>query len=96
MRISQLLAILALLPATAFAGPVDVNSADAESLARELTGIGPAKAEAIIAFREANGAFQTPEDLLRVQGIGPSTLESIREDLRFSAEEMESDADPGR
>lgn len=96
MRISQLLAILALLPAAAFAGPVDVNSADAESLARELTGIGPAKAEAIIAFREANGAFQAPEDLLRVQGIGPSTLDSIREDLRFSAEEMESDADPGR
>ncbi|MEJ2516343.1 MAG: helix-hairpin-helix domain-containing protein [Gammaproteobacteria bacterium] len=95
MRVSHLLSVLALLPAGALAGPVDVNSADADSLARELTGIGPAKAEAIVAFREANGEFQVPEDLLRVQGIGPSTLESIRDDLRFSEETAAASGGPG-
>jgi len=83
MRIPQLLAALALSPMAAFAGPVDVNSADAQTLARELTGVGPAKAQAIVEYREANGPFSSPEDLLDVQGIGTRTLEDIREDLRF-------------
>lgn len=83
MRIPQLLAALALSPMAAFAGPVDVNSADAQTLARELTGVGPAKAQAIVEYREANGPFSSPEDLLDVQGIGTRTLEDIREDLLF-------------
>ena len=83
MRISHLLAALALAPLAAFAGPVDVNSADADALATELKGVGPAKAQAIVEYRESNGPYETPEDLLGVQGIGPKTLEDIREDLRF-------------
>jgi len=83
MHISHLLAFLALAPLAAFAGPVDVNSADADTLARELRGVGPAKAQAIVEYRESNGPFETPEDLLGVQGIGSRTLEDIREDLRF-------------
>ena len=83
MRISKLLAVLALAPVAAFAGPVDVNSADADTLARELRGVGPAKARAIVEYRESHGSFEKPEDLLGVQGIGSRTLEDIREDLRF-------------
>lgn len=74
-----LLATLALLPVIAWAGPVDINTADAATLARELKGIGPARAEAIVAWREANGPFRSPEDLVLVQGIGERVLEDNRD-----------------
>ena len=80
----QLLAALALLPVVAWAGPVDLNSADAATLARELRGVGPAKAEAIVAWREANGPFSNPEDIVLVQGIGERVLEDNRELLSVS------------
>jgi competence protein ComEA len=77
--------ILSLLPAAvALAGPVNLNSADAATLARELDGIGPAKAQAIVDYRQKNGPFKTPEDLLKVQGIGERVLEQNRANLRFS------------
>jgi competence protein ComEA len=73
------LAALALLPVLALAGgPVDLNSADAATLARELKGVGPARAEAIVAWREANGPFKSPEDIVLVQGIGERVLEDNR------------------
>ena len=85
MRIArQLLAILALVPVIAWAGPVDLNTADAATLARELKGIGPARAEAIVAWREANGPFRSPEELVRVQGIGDRVLEENRESIIVS------------
>jgi competence protein ComEA len=55
---------------SAAAGPVNINTADAATLANELTGIGPALAEAIVADRKANGNFATPEALTRVKGVG--------------------------
>lgn len=91
IRIAKtLLATLALLPLLAWAGPVDINTADAATLARELKGIGPARAEAIVAWREANGPFRSPEDLVLVQGIGERVLEDNRELLTVgTAEEAE-------
>lgn len=80
-----LLATLALLPVMAWAGPVDINSADAATLARELKGVGPARAEAIVAWREANGPFRAPEDLVLVQGIGERVLEDNRDLLTVGA-----------
>ena len=80
----QLLAALALLPVLAWAGPVDLNTADAATLARELKGIGPARAEAIVAWREAHGPFKSPEDLVKVQGIGERVLEDNRTLLTVS------------
>jgi competence protein ComEA len=74
----QFMAALALLPVLAWAGPVDINTADAATLARALKGIGPARAEAIVAWREANGPFKTAEDLVLVQGIGERVLEDNR------------------
>ena len=76
--------IATLLPASAWAGPVNVNTADATTLAQELDGIGPARAQAIVEYRQKNGAFRTPEDLLKVQGIGERVLEQNRANLRFS------------
>lgn len=66
-----------------FAGPVNVNTADAAALSANLKGVGPAKAEAIIAYRTANGPFQKPEDLLKVKGIGQKTLDANRDAIRL-------------
>jgi competence protein ComEA len=59
----------------AAAGPVNINTADAAKLAAELTGVGPALADAIVADRQANGSFATPEALMRVKGIGVRIVE---------------------
>lgn len=88
IRIARnLCAALALMPMLAWAGPVDLNSADAETLARELKGIGPARAAAIVAWRDANGPFQAPEDIVLVQGIGERVLEDNRDNIIVSAPE---------
>jgi len=77
--------ILSLLPAgAALAGPVNLNSADAATLARELDGIGPAKAQAIVEFRQQNGPFKSAEDLLKVDGIGERVLEQNRGNIRLN------------
>ncbi|MCU0755144.1 MAG: ComEA family DNA-binding protein [Xanthomonadales bacterium] len=57
---------------------IDINTADAPTLARALNGVGPAKAEAIIAYREAHGPFQHVDELARVKGIGPATIDLNR------------------
>lgn len=54
---------------------VNVNEADAAALAAALTGVGQARAEAIISYREANGPFKSVHELLQVPGIGPATVE---------------------
>jgi competence protein ComEA len=74
--------VASLLPAVVWAGPVNVNTADASTLARELEGIGPAKAQAIVEYRQQNGPFRAPEDLLKVQGIGERVLEQNRGNIR--------------
>jgi competence protein ComEA len=58
---------------------VDLNTADAVTLARVLNGVGPAKAEAIIAFRDANGPFQHIDELAKVKGIGLRTIDLNRD-----------------
>ena len=83
-------AMVALAPCLLFAGPVNVNEADAETIARELDGIGPAKARAIVEYRESNGPFETVEDLLKVKGIGEKVLESNRKDILLKGEKGDS------
>lgn len=63
---------------------VDINRADAEALASGLVGVGPSKAEAIVADRQANGPFQSVDDLARVQGIGVKTVELNRERITLT------------
>lgn len=77
MRIwKHLLPLLACTyPLMLLAGPVNVNTADADTIAAALNGIGPAKAQAIIEYREKHGPFKTPEDLSLVKGIGDRTVE---------------------
>ncbi|MEX2494932.1 MAG: helix-hairpin-helix domain-containing protein [Woeseia sp.] len=64
-----------------FAGPVDVNSADAATLAAELQGVGMAKAAAIVEHRETYGPFSTADDLILVKGIGERTVEINRNNI---------------
>ena len=71
---------LALTALPAFAGEtgtVNVNSAGVEQLAL-LPRIGPAVAQRIVDYREANGAFKALEDLMLVRGIGEKTFELIK------------------
>ncbi|MCX7120405.1 MAG: helix-hairpin-helix domain-containing protein [Gammaproteobacteria bacterium] len=53
--------------------PVDINHADITQLT-SLKGVGPAKANAIIAYRTKNGLFKTTADLTKVKGIKAKTL----------------------
>lgn len=65
----------------ALAGPVNVNTADAETLSAELKGVGITKAIAIVEYREANGPFKSAEDLAKVKGIGARTVELNKENI---------------
>jgi competence protein ComEA len=82
---AALVAVMLLAPA-AIAGPVNVNTADAKTLARELDGVGMAKAEAIVSYRQKNGPFKSAEDLARVKGLGKKTIEQNKSNLRFDTE----------
>lgn len=72
-----------LLAPMAIAGPVDVNTADAKTLARELKGVGAAKAEAIVSYREKNGPFKSADDLAKVKGIGKKLVDQNKPNLKF-------------
>lgn len=74
--------IAALMPALVWAGPVDINSADAATIAKELQGIGLSRAQAIVAYREKNGAFRSADELRKIKGIGARTLERNRPNIR--------------
>ncbi len=79
-----LLASLAFsLPALA-ATPVNINTADAATIAEALDGVGMAKARAIVDYREAHGRFEEVADLANVKGIGQATLEHNRDAIRLS------------
>lgn len=65
------------------AGPVNINTADAATLAAELTGVGPALAQAIVYDREQNGRFDSADALARVKGIGPRIVEQNRENIQL-------------
>jgi competence protein ComEA len=67
-----------LLPVLALAGPVNVNTADAETLSEALQGVGPNKARAIVEYRQKHGPFRSPDDLSLVKGIGERTVELNR------------------
>jgi competence protein ComEA len=63
------------------AEPVDINQADAQSLAENIVGVGPVLAGAIVTYRHEYGAFHTVDELLQVPGIGPKVLEKNEETL---------------
>lgn len=86
MNISKqlLILLLACAPLCSLAGPVDVNTADAETISAELKGIGLNKAKAIVEYRSKHGPFKSADDLSLVKGIGEATVERIKADVRVT------------
>jgi competence protein ComEA len=75
---AALVGTLMLSPLSFAAEPVDINKATAAEIATSLNGVGPSKAEAIVAYREANGPFVSVDQLTDVKGIGAATVEKNR------------------
>lgn len=86
MRFLTTIAAIALLslPMLAFAGQVNINTADAETIAAELNGVGLSKAKAIVEYRTKHGPFRSVDDLSLVKGIGERTVDKNRSDIQVS------------
>jgi competence protein ComEA len=85
LRLLQIvIAAAACVAGAAFASPVNINTADAATLASELTGVGPALAQAIVKDRQEHGNFATPEALTRVKGIGDRIVEMNKANILVS------------
>ena len=81
-KLIALLVGLLMIAVNAFAA-VNVNTANEKEL-QMLTGIGPAKAKAIIDYRTKNGEFKTVDDLIKVPGIGPAVLGKMKSDVTLT------------
>jgi len=80
---AKCLAVLtACMPFWALAGPVNINTADAETISAELDGVGLTKAKAIVEYRQKHGPFKSPDDLSLVKGIGERTVDLNRADIK--------------
>lgn len=77
----QIAILLILFSANLLATPVNINTADAKTIAQSLQGIGQKKAEDIIIYRKKNGLFKTVNDLTQVKGIGKKTVEKNLADI---------------
>ena len=74
-----------LAPLGLLADPIHLNKADAETIANELDGVGAARAQAIVDYRNQYGAFESVEELLNVRGIGEQILEANRDNMTVTA-----------
>jgi len=81
-----LVVFFTLFTATAALAAVNINTADVKELT-SLPGIGWSKAAAIINYRTEHGDFTTPDDLVKVKGIGGKTLGKIRDKVTLGVEE---------
>jgi competence protein ComEA len=83
LLVSSGLALCALVPLSAWGGPVDINSADASTLAKELNGVGPARAQAIVTYRTEHGPFKSVDDLRLVKNLPQKVIDANRDLLRM-------------
>jgi len=78
--IRNILLLAFMWPALVWA-EVDINVATAEQIAAELNGVGAAKAQAIVDFRNQHGRFESADELVEVKGIGTATVEKNRDKI---------------
>ena len=71
---------------------ININTADAQTIASAMKGVGLKRAMAIVDYREQNGMFESIDDLVRVKGIGPKTLEANRDNLMLEDPNMQDNA----
>lgn len=70
-------------PAAAILDQVNINEADAETIADVLVGVGTSRATAIVEYRDLHGRFSNLEQLMEVKGIGEATVLDNSEKIRF-------------
>jgi len=75
------LTLVLLMAAPVSAGPVDINTADAATLASAINGVGEKKAATIVEYRNTHGPFASVDDLAGIKGIGAATIERNRDNL---------------
>src|SRR5262245_35425112 len=92
--VPTLVALVLFAPLCSFAEPVNVNTADATALAKALNGVGPAKAKAIVAYREKNGPFKSVDQLAMVEGISQKLIDKNRADIRLGADKPAAAGSP--
>ena len=76
----SLSALLIFAPAFAHAA-VNINTADAKTFDKEMKGVSPKTAQAIVDYRVKNGPFKSVDDLEKVKGVGKATIEKNRKNL---------------
>jgi len=76
-----LISLFLVLSFRALAEPVDINTADAQTLALNIKGVGDRKAAKIVSYREKYGPFKSIEELENIKGIGPKLIEKNRANL---------------
>lgn len=67
-----------------WATTVDINKADADTISKGLSNIGPKKAEAIVQYRKEHGDFKSIKDLESVKGIGSKTAMQLEKEVVFT------------
>lgn len=82
--IRGVLSILAFISFPVLAA-VNINTATQSDL-EAVKGLGPAKAQAIISYREANGGFKSLDDLDNVKGFGKASIDRLRGELSVGAD----------
>ena len=78
-----LLTLMLTFSSVSIAQEVNINTADAQSIASSLNGIGLKKAEAIVVWRTEHGNFTDLAGLENVKGIGQKTLEKNKDNIQF-------------
>ena len=74
-----------LAPVVFAAGPVNINAADAQTIAQGLKGIGLKRAQAIVDYRSKHGPFRSADELAQIKGIGAKVIQKNRADIRLDA-----------
>jgi len=82
-KIKSMLFVLLCFACSLPAFAVNVNTATADAISKELKGVGPAKAEAIVMYREEHGSFKSLKELTNVKGIGAATIDKNRENIQL-------------
>ena len=77
--ISSMLVLAALIAFPAYSA-VNINTATQSEL-EAVKGVGPAKAKAIISYRESKGGFKSLDELVNVKGFGKASIEKLKSDL---------------
>jgi competence protein ComEA len=95
-RFIPTLAAMVLLTQFVQAEPVNINTADATALAKALNGVGPAKAKAIVSYREKNGPFKTVDQLAMVEGITQKLIDKNRADIKLGTDKAAAAAPAGQ